>query len=294
MASQPDLERATQFIWRSARVLDRHRFAHLFLGGPVTPVVDALRPYQNEDGGFGNALEPDLRAPVSQPLPVWSALTVLDEVGGLDDPMVGRACDYLGSITRPDGGVPFVLPSAAPYPRAPWWETEEDPPGALLPTAGIAAFLHKHKVDHPWVGVATDFCWRKIEALEKSSPYEMLMVLPFLENVDDRGRAEKAFARVGPMVLEQELVELDPGAPGEVHTPLEYVPRPDAMARSLFDDDVIDLHLDHLAKEQREDGGWMFNWQEWNAMTTQEWRAILTIESLVRLRAHGRLDDAGA
>ena len=294
MAPQPDFERATQFIWRSARVLDRHRFAYLFLDGPAAPVVDALRPFQNEDGGFGNALEPDLRAPVSQPLPVWSALTVLDDVGRLDDPMVLRACDYLQSITRPDGGVPFVLPSAAPYPRAPWWETEEDPPGALLPTAGLAALLHKHAVDHPWVESATDFCWRKIEALEKSSPYEMRMVLPFLENVDDRDRAEKAFAHIGPMVHEQGMVELDPDAPGETHTPLDFAPRPQSLGRRLFDDDIIDRHLDHLAARQKEDGGWMFNWREWNAMTTEEWRAIVTIESLLTLRAYGRLAEVKA
>jgi hypothetical protein len=290
--AQPDFERATRFIWRSARVLDRHRFAYLFLSGPEAPVIDALRPFQNEDGGFGNALEPDLRAPVSQPLPVWSALTVLDEVGRLDDPMVARACDYLQTITRPDGGVPFVLPSAAPYPRAPWWETEEDPPGGLLPTAGLAALLHKHAVDHPWVEVATDFCWRRIEGLENTSAYEMRMVLPFLENVDDRSRAEEAFARVGPMLHDQGLVELALDAPGEVHTPLDFAPHPESMVRRLFDDDVIDRHLDHLAGGQKEDGGWMFNWQEWNAMTTAEWRAILTIESLVRLRAYGRLDAA--
>ncbi len=240
-------------------MLDRHRFAHLFLAASEAPVLEALRPYQSEDGGFGNALEPDLRAPVSQPLPVWSALTVLDESDGFDDPMVMRACDYLQSVARSDGGVPFVLPSAGPYPRAPWWKTEEDPASSLLPTAGLAAFLHKHAVDHPWVEVATDFCWRNIDGLEKTSPYEVTMVLQFLENVDDRVRAEESFARIGPMIDEQGLAELDPQAPGEIHTPLDFAPRPDSIARPLFDDDIVHRHLDHLAEGQKDDGGWMFN-----------------------------------
>ena len=143
-----------------------------------------------------------------------TALAVLDESDGFDDPMVMRACDYLQSIARSDDGGPFVLPSAGPYPRAPWWKTEEDPASSLLPTAGLAVFLHKHAVDHPWVEVATDFCWRNIDGLEKTSPYEVMMVLQFLENVDDRARAEESFARIGPMIDEQVLAELDPQGAG--------------------------------------------------------------------------------
>jgi hypothetical protein len=71
MATQPDLSAASAFIWRSARLIDRYRFAYLFLDGEREAVLAALRPYQNPDGGFGNALEPDLRATLSQPAPAW-------------------------------------------------------------------------------------------------------------------------------------------------------------------------------------------------------------------------------
>jgi hypothetical protein len=289
MSAQPDLSAATTFIWRTARLVDRFRFAYLFLDGEREVVLAALRPYQNPDGGFGNALEPDLRAPLSQPVPVWSALEVLDEVDGLADPMVRRACDYLVTITKPDGGVPFVLPSARAYPRAPWWETEDDPPGSLLPTAGIAALLYKHGIEHAWLKPATEFCWRKIETVETTNPYEMRFVLPFLEHVPDRTRAEKAFARLGPKVFEQNLVALDSAAPGEGHTPLHFAPRPDSLARRLFTDQVIEAHLKALAEAQGADGGWFFNWREWNPTTTLEWRAWVTIDALKTLRAYGWL-----
>src|SRR6266540_3077715 len=72
------LEAAERFTWLNARLIDRLRFAHLFRGGAAAPVVAALRPYQNADGGFGNALEPDFRGPVSQPATVEAALRVLD------------------------------------------------------------------------------------------------------------------------------------------------------------------------------------------------------------------------
>jgi hypothetical protein len=289
MPSIPDLEGAERFVWLNARLLDRHRYAYLFKGAEAGPVLAALRPYQNPDGGFGNALEPDIRAPVSQPVPVWSALEVLDEIDAYGDPMLERACDYLMTVSTPEGGVPFVLASVRPFPRGPWWETDDNPPASLLPTAGLAALLHKHSVQHPWLAVATDFCWRKIESLESTNPYEMHFILSFLEQAPDRARAQQAFARVGPMVLEQGLVALDPAAPGEVHTPLNFAPRPDRLARKLFSDDVIEAHLDALAAAQRPDGGWMFNWQDWNAAATLEWRAWITIDALKTLRAYGRI-----
>ena len=123
-----DLDAAERFIWTNARLIERHRFAHLFKGAPPEPVVEAVRPYQNPDGGFGNALEPDLRTPTSQPIAVNSALEDLDEAGAFGDPMVERACDWLVTIRHPDGGVPFVLPTAAPHPRAPWWEIGDGEP----------------------------------------------------------------------------------------------------------------------------------------------------------------------
>lgn len=288
------LEAAERFTWLNARLIDRLRFAHLFRGGAAAPVVAALRPYQNADGGFGNALEPDFRGPVSQPATVEAALRVLDEVDAFDDPMVARACDYLAGIAAPDGGLPFVLPSVAAYPRAPWWQTEgEQPPGNLLPTASIVGLLLAHGVQHPWTEPATDFCWLRTDRLDRPDAYQMRSVISFLDRVPDRARAQRAFAQVGPKILEQGLVALDPGAGGEVHGPLDFAPEPSSLARGLFTDDVIEAHLDALVAGQRGDGGWTFNWPVWAPVVEPEWRGAVTIEMLRRLRAYGRLDSPG-
>ena len=61
-----------------ARLLDRLRFRVLFEGASPEPLVTAIAAYQNADGGFGHALEPDLRGPESEPIPVWTALWLLD------------------------------------------------------------------------------------------------------------------------------------------------------------------------------------------------------------------------
>ncbi|HLZ63975.1 MAG TPA: hypothetical protein VKR06_44165 [Ktedonosporobacter sp.] len=289
MVTTPNLSRTTDFMWRTARLLERRRFAYLFLDGERQAMVEALRPYQNPDGGFGNGLEPDIRGPVSQPVPTWTALCILDEAGAFADPMVRHACDYLLTITTPEGGVPFALPSVRDYPRAPWWETGDQPSASLNPTAAIAALLYKNGVEHPWLKEATTYCWRKLDEMEGTDPYEMRAVLPFLDWVSDRQRAEGVFARVGPKILEQKLVALTPTTQSETHTPLNFAPRPQSLARRLFSDEVIETHLDALESGQQEDGGWQFNWLAWNPAAALEWRGVVTIDALVTLRAYGRL-----
>ena len=133
--------RAEDFIWKNARLLERRIFAFFFLGGSDREVVSALKAYQNPDGGFGSALEPDKRYPGSTPVDVQTAFDFLDQVGMLEDPAVQAelvlpACDFLTSVTTAEGGVPFTIPEVKRYPCAPWWETGENPPAALNPTAG--------------------------------------------------------------------------------------------------------------------------------------------------------------
>jgi hypothetical protein len=282
------LEKATDFIWRSARLLDRLRFQYLFQNGSLEPVLTALKTFQNEDGGFGNSLEPDLRAPISLPVPTWSALVVMDQIDHLDEAMAQQACDYLMTITTEEGGVPFILPAGQQYPHAFWWGSDDYSAG-LNPTGGLVGLLNKLGVQHPWLERATEFVWKKIDALEATSEYEINNVFSFLESVPDRDRAQQAMKRVGPKLFEQNLVALDPKAEGTVHFLLDYAPYPNSIARQLFDDDVIEQHLDAVIEAQDEDGGWSFNFDGWNDMTTLEWRGWMTVGNLLTLRKNGRL-----
>src|SRR6202043_3403595 len=104
------LEHARDFLLRNARLLERQRFAALFEGAPAAGVLRALGAYQNADGGFGLGLEPDKRDPASQPVDVQFAFETMDSVGAFDGAMARRACDWLETVTRPEGGVPFALP----------------------------------------------------------------------------------------------------------------------------------------------------------------------------------------
>ncbi len=250
---------------------------------------DALAAYANADGGFGHALEPDGRGPGSQPAATALALRTLDECDAWDDGLVARACDWLERAAPAEGGAVFVDPSVEGWPHAPWWQPEPGLPASAVSTGQIAGTLHGRGVAHPWLERATEAMWAIVDALESPNAYEMLGVLRFLEHVPDRPRAAAAFARVGDALLSGGLVALDPDAPGDAHTPLDYAPAPSSLARPLFDPAAIAGHLDHLAGAQREDGGWTFGWPAWSPVAEAEWRGSVTVDALVVLRSNGRL-----
>src|ERR687887_2361648 len=283
----PDINAAERFLAANARVLDRRRFERLFKGASAHPVRDAVAAYRNADGGFGHALEPDGRTPASQPAAVMMALETLDEADAWDEELVAGACDWLVANAPAEGGVSFVEPTVEGWPHAPWWQAEEGRPPSLLTTGKIAGTLHARRIRHPWLDRATELLWRRIDELDDPGPYGLRGVLAFLDHVPDRDRAGQALERVGPLV--SDAVALDPGAEGEVHTPLDFAPNPDSIARRLFDDAVIDAHLDHLAASQAEDGGWTFNWLAWSPVAASEWRGSRTVDALRVLRANGRL-----
>src|SRR5690242_7924367 len=88
------LKQARDFVLRNARLLERATFAAHFEGASAPPVLRALAAYQNPDGGFGLALEPDKRDPNSQPVDVQFALETMDAVEGFDMGMAKRACAW--------------------------------------------------------------------------------------------------------------------------------------------------------------------------------------------------------
>ncbi|MDG9726926.1 MULTISPECIES: hypothetical protein [unclassified Streptomyces] len=293
------LARAEHFLWVTARVLEQRLFAYHFRGGDAGPVETALDAYRNEDGGYGHALEPDLRGPVSQPLHTAHALRVLDAVEGCGGQRVERMCRYLTSVSTPDGALPAVHPSLRGYPAAPFVRVVDDPPGELLVTGPVVGLLHRNEVWHAWLFRATDFCWQAAESLGTSHPYEVEAAVAFLDAAPDRPRAEAAADRLGRLVREQRLAVLDPDdldaypvSPGHARSehrfPHDYARNPHSLARAWFTDGEMTRSLDFLAAEQEQDGGWPVRRPHWAPSPTLEARSKATLEALRTLRAYGR------
>jgi hypothetical protein len=279
-----DRAAAETFIWSAARLLDRHRYAMLFGEGSADPVLAALSGYRNPDGGFGHALEPDLRCPGSQPAAALSALETLHEAGRLDSEMAHGARAWIAQVAAADGGIPQALPGFEPYPHAPWWSSG---PGSML-TFGIAGVLHAGAVtDDGWLERATDWSWRSIDDVAEPSGYWLKFACAFLDAVPEDGRARAAIAWLRSRV-DPEAFAPAGGTEGERLRPLDISPRPGTRSRELFSDAEIAAHLDEVQDGQQEDGGWMFDWLAWSPEQTSAWRGIVTIRALTWLRDNGR------
>jgi hypothetical protein len=280
-----DRRAAENFIWSAARLVDRHRYAFLFAHGPGEPVVEALRGYRNPDGGFGHALEPDLRCPGSQPAPTLYALEILVEAGAADSELARGARAWIASIAEPDGGIPMVLPGFEDYPRSPWMVPA---PGSFL-TLALAAVLHAGGVhDDAWLARATDWCWSSIEKVEQPGGYWLEFACRFLDAVADGDRARAAIDSLRSRIDASAFAPVG-GAEGETLRPLDISPNPGSRSRQLFSEEQVEADLETVEAEQQEDGGWMFDWLAWSPAQTNDWRGAVTIRALTRLRDNGRL-----
>lgn len=285
-----NVDGAHEFLWTHARLIERRRFEHRFLDGSAEAVERAVDAYRNADGGFGQALEPDCRTPHSQPEAMRWALATLAAAGCLDERRARSCADWLTSVTTPEGGVPFCLPSVDGYPKAPWWNAA--PEANVNPTGNLVGLLRPHAPDHPWVRGAAAWCWERTLAELPGDQYGVHSVADFLVTDPDRERARAALAALGEALGDGRVVPLDPTAEPsspDTHTPLQFAPTPDHPLRPFFKDDVIEAFLDRLVAKQQDDGGWPIDWPAPGTSAIAEWRAIKTLEALETLSAYGRL-----
>ncbi len=294
-AAEVDVAAAERFVRLNARWIDVLRYERAFNGGSDDAVVQALLAYRNPDGGFAGQLEPDLRTPRSQPQSAELALRVFEELGHIPADVAGGLCDWLVTVTTPDGGVPFTDPSARAHPAAPHWIHANGVDASLNPTAAIVGLLHRLGVLHPWVERAATFCWDRLaDASTAIEMYDVRAATWMLDPAVPEAPASAA-ARQRLSSAVEETIALDPAAsaPGaDEHRlgPLAVAPRPTDPGRGLFPEGTFDVHLDALGAEQREDGGWEVNFPTLSPGAHAEWRGSATVDALLTLQAAGRLD----
>lgn len=280
---------ARTFIRTEARVVERRLFATLFEGAPAAGVSAALGAYRNPDGGFGHGLEPDKVCPASLPLDVEIAFETLAAAGHADADLLGPACDYLTTVTTPEGAVALCTPAIESYPRAEHVTEWMYAPGAN-PTSGLAGLLLELGFDHPWRDTAAAYTWNLLEGGELPDEVHALKeILVFLAHTQDRARAEKHAPAVVEQVLRNHQFQIDPDATGYGLNPLHVAPRADSPWRGLFTTAQIDGHLDKLAADQQNDGGWPITWDPPGTTSRMAWRGRVTIDALQVLISYGRL-----
>ena len=302
-------DRACQFIKTQARPLDRAMFEHLFEAAPAESVMAELTHFQNEDGGFGRALEPDLRTPSSSALATGIGLRTLKELGcSADHPMVRQAVSYLLATFDHQAKVWRVAPhDTNAFPHAGWWHDED---GSLartfdgfliIPRAEIVGLLHHFAplVPAEWLsdlteGTVTDI--EVIKALGTGGGDDLSYALSLAETEElpshFKRRLITRIRAVTPAVVSRNPQEWD----SYCITPLKLASSPQSVVADLLWDD-LQAHLDYQIDHQTPEGTWdpVWTWGDFYPDAWEqaklEWRGHLTLNTLIALQAFGRIEE---
>lgn len=289
-----DLADTARFLAAHARLLDRRRFDLVTGRGSADGALAALAGYRNLDGGFGWGLEPDLRSPESQPGGALHALEVLDEIGPRTSALAVPLCDWLASVTLPDGGLPFALTVTEPAGSAPFWVQADPTEPSLHITAAVAAMAHRvarHDTAvaaHPWLATATEFCLRRIGALERpASALELRYSLLFLDAASEtHPEATAPLHRMAGFIPADGTLPVEGGAEGEALHALDFSPHPGRPLRALVPAEAIRADLRRVAGLRQPDGGWIVDFATRTPASALEWRGYATVGAVKLLLDH--------
>lgn len=281
-----------------ARILDRRRFETVTTDSDDArqAIIRALDSYRNNDGGYGWGLEPDLRAPESQPGGAQHALEALADAGPATSPHAAALLDWLNSVTLPDGGLPFALPIGDPVACAPFWVDADPAESSLQITAAVATQAHraarwdKSVRDHPWLETATRYCLDAIRQINAAPfAYVLSFALQFLDIASDtHPEARELLDHLGQFVPREGALAVAGGAEGETLHALGYAPEPGRPVRELLDPKTVSDDLDRLERGQLPDGGWAVDFTSYSDAASLEWRGYATVSAVAVLRLNGR------
>ena len=299
--TQAAFQRAKNFIMGQGRALDQRRFEFHFEDGSADAVLAALAPYQNDDGGFGHSLEPDIRTPASSAIVTTIGFQILREIQApVSHMLVQKGIQYfIDTYDEPQQVWHIVPPEVEEAPHAPWWNYGKSAEsfGRFLvnPRAEIVGYLHEFSDGVPTQLLQT-LTAAVLEHLD-SLPDEMEMHdtlccvrLAETEALSNRDKVWAKLDRAAVQGVARNVEELT----GYVLKPLWLVPSPESPLATELKDEV-EMNLDFEIEQQGEDGSWApnFSWDDqypeaWRA-AKKEWQSRITVDTLKTLKDFGRI-----
>lgn len=297
-------EQARNFIYKNARPLDIARWKYLFENGTKENVLIALSVYQNEDGGFGNALEPDYWNPNSSPVQTWVATEIIKEINLNDKnhPIIQGILNYLSLGNDFDGHTwSNTVPTNNDYPHAPWWTFETSQEISYNPTASLIGFILKFadknsrlfelactlvkeaysyfKSHFPMESMHTVSCFVELyEYIKESSINELLDMDEFNTLLNKQIK---------------HVITYD-----KSKWTVDYVCKPSLFIDSKTSDfymenkDICHYECEFILDTQESDGTWAITWswqdyqEQWN-ISKNWWKSDLIIKNIQYIKAIG-------
>ncbi|WP_040950719.1 hypothetical protein [Gorillibacterium massiliense] len=295
------------WMYRNARPVDLARWRYHFENGSRDEVLQALSAYQNEDGGFGHALEADSWNPSSSPLTTSTAVLLLKEIGFSETghPLAQGILNFLGrGEYTTDKGWPFTIPSNSEYPCAPWWSYSgaANAEMGFNPTAILVGFLLRFSDESSVVyEKALDLADQMVDKLRRQGHlevHELQAYCTFLDDIGQAGLSERfdaTFLAEALAIRVNEAIERDPAKwPQYTMRPSVYISSPGSSYYN-GNEEIVEKELDYLLDTRDASGVWDITWN-WGgyekefAISANWWRGTLIIENVKFLKAFGRVE----
>lgn len=300
------LQKAKEFIYRNARPLDLTRFQYHFENGSKEAVMNALSYYQNEDGGFGHAVEADCWNPNSIPLHSNQAGNIIQEIDFEDagHPVIQGLLNWYAGGEHFDGKTWAVtVASNNDYPHAPWWHTDSDSSchTDYNGTASIAGFIVRYaQKDSDLFCLGVRIAKEAISALSPDEIMDEHTCACYMRMAElfEKGNATEyiPFDELKEKLHKSinKLIVTDTSEWGG------YVCLPHCFINSkeseYYPDNkkAADQECEYIIKTQLADGSWDVPWgwgdypDEW-AVSKNWWKGHIIIERLLYLRGFGRI-----
>ena len=299
--TQAAFQRAKNFIMEQGRAVDQKRFEYHFEDGSADAVLAALSPYQNDNGGFGHSLEPDIRTPASSAIVTTIGFQLLREIQVPANHRVAqKGIQYFIATYDESRQLWYIVPpEVEEAPHAPWWKYETGPEtfGRFLvnPRAEIVGYLHEFSDGVPpeLLNTLTAAVLEHLESLpDEMEMHDVLCCvrLAETESLPNRDKIWAKLARAAVQGVARNAEELT----GYVLKPLWLVPSPESPLAAELKDEV-EMNLDFEIGQQGEDGSWSpnFSWDDqypeaWRA-AKKEWQSRITVDTLKTLKDFDRI-----
>lgn len=306
LLTQARYAQARQYLLSSARPLEAAIFRYRFEEGDAEAVFTELAKFQNPDGGFGKALEPDLQSPVSSTLATTAALQRLRMLHApAQHALVDGAIRYL--VTAYDTAYQswsLVPAESEAAPHAPWWNQEglgeRFGDFKINPRAEILGYLHEFADATDTQAVTLRDTLTPVvfqDLLQRTGPLSGDAFLCCQRLVDSPGLPSNMAVDLQRWLLRMAdtAIATDPATwPGYVLLPLQAAPnRTSPMGIPLAH--VLPANLDFVIDSQADDGSWAPTWSWFGAypedwpLAEREWRGVITLERLEWLHAYDRI-----
>ncbi|WP_310603363.1 hypothetical protein [Anaerosporobacter sp.] len=311
MLTKQTYDRIKTWVYRNARDFELSLWKYYFENGSKEDVISALSYFQNEDGGFGNSLEPDNWNPNSTPYTTLYAINILKDIEftDLSHPIYEGILKYLYSEKDfMEYGWRFCVPTNDNFPHAPWWNFSEEANviESKGVTMGLSVFVLKY-------ADKSSSLYQKVTALVK----ELLNKLVIDERFGEMGIGgyidlvdvlkELNFGEYDYTLLEERIknliknsIEKDTSK-WQYYTvrPSKYITSPQSIYYNE-NKDIVETEMKYLIETLPQDDVWGITWTWFDnnekyskqfAISENWWKAVRVIENMILLKNFDFLED---